>query len=247
MSLPTFPIDPASLTRDDAINQIISSIAMEELGLSHILNAEGEKLQYLLGTLSGVSGPVGVTVDQILAANASVTSLLGAAADNQQALTDKLQSALSASVQTGPTGPTGPTGSSMLSGIQMQIISVPNKIINGNEAIIFDELITNTNSNISYDVTTGEFSILSPGSYVIHWWVNADGSTDPSGLAAVSIYVNGIHHSSAVTPTTTGYFAGQGLISINVVPSIVTIVNDTQYAFQLSWFPPVQGGILIYS
>ena len=30
-------------------NEIISSIAAEELSLSHILNAEGEKLQYVLG------------------------------------------------------------------------------------------------------------------------------------------------------------------------------------------------------
>ena len=51
MSMPSFPnIDPP-IQREDAVNQILSSIAMEELGLSHILNAEGEKLQYILGTL----------------------------------------------------------------------------------------------------------------------------------------------------------------------------------------------------
>lgn len=42
MSLPTFPqIDPP-LTREGSLNEIISSIAAEELSLSHILNAEGE-------------------------------------------------------------------------------------------------------------------------------------------------------------------------------------------------------------
>lgn len=51
MSLPKFPINPADITRDDAINMILTSIAMEEVGLSHILNAEGEKIQYVLGTL----------------------------------------------------------------------------------------------------------------------------------------------------------------------------------------------------
>lgn len=30
---------------------------MEELGLSHILNAEGEKLQYILGMLEGTIAP----------------------------------------------------------------------------------------------------------------------------------------------------------------------------------------------
>ena len=75
MSLPTFPTDPSNMTRADAVNQILSSIAMEELGLSHIINAEGEKLQYVLGTLSGTSGP-NPTIDQVLAVNDSVQKTL---------------------------------------------------------------------------------------------------------------------------------------------------------------------------
>ena len=52
MSLPSFPnVDPP-VQREDAVNQILSSIAMEELGMSHILNAEGEKLQYKIGRAS---------------------------------------------------------------------------------------------------------------------------------------------------------------------------------------------------
>ena len=45
MSMPSFPPDGANLTREEALTMIIASIAMEELALSHILNAEGEKLQ----------------------------------------------------------------------------------------------------------------------------------------------------------------------------------------------------------
>ncbi|NLY80483.1 MAG: hypothetical protein GX072_11525 [Lysinibacillus sp.] len=50
MSLPSVPdITPdITLNRCDAINLLLSSIAMEEIGLSHILNAEGEKLQTFL-------------------------------------------------------------------------------------------------------------------------------------------------------------------------------------------------------
>ena len=113
MSLPSFPnVDPP-IQREDAVNQILSSIAMEELGLSHILNAEGEKMQYILGTLPGLSGPA-ATVKDVLNANESVRSLLETAVQNQLFLKAKMQGALDASdpVQgpAGPTGPTGPTG-----------------------------------------------------------------------------------------------------------------------------------------
>ena len=47
MSMPNFPkLD--DLTLEQAINSILTSIAMEEAALSHILNAEGEKIQFAL-------------------------------------------------------------------------------------------------------------------------------------------------------------------------------------------------------
>lgn len=46
MSMPSFPPNGADMTQEEALTMIIASIAMEELALSHILNAEGEKLQY---------------------------------------------------------------------------------------------------------------------------------------------------------------------------------------------------------
>ncbi|GIN20994.1 hypothetical protein [Siminovitchia fordii] len=54
MSLPNIPdIKPdICLDRCEVIDLLLSSIAMEEIGLSHILNAEAEKLQYLLETKS---------------------------------------------------------------------------------------------------------------------------------------------------------------------------------------------------
>lgn len=50
MSMPNIPnITPLiSLNRCDTINLLLSSIALEEISLSHILNAEGEKLQVFL-------------------------------------------------------------------------------------------------------------------------------------------------------------------------------------------------------
>ena len=94
MSMPSFPPHGANMTREEALTMIIASIAMEELALSHILNAEGEKLQYILGTLPGTK-PCACPQD-VLAVNKSVSSLLDVVAQNQMLLKNKLEKVLEA-------------------------------------------------------------------------------------------------------------------------------------------------------
>lgn len=108
MSQPSFPNNP-NVTREDVVNQILSSIAMEELGLSHIINAEGEKLQYVLGTLPGLTGPA-ATIQDLLNTNKSIQGMLESASYNQLFLKSKMATALSSSELTGATGPVGPQG-----------------------------------------------------------------------------------------------------------------------------------------
>jgi len=102
MSMPKFPTDACDLTKDNVINQILSSIAMEELGLSHVLNTEGEKMQYLLGTLRGTKKPVKPldppTVDEVLAANKSIQKLLDTIMYQQLFLAEKMEEALAVEV-----------------------------------------------------------------------------------------------------------------------------------------------------
>jgi hypothetical protein len=91
-----------SIDRDDAINLLLSSIAMEELGLSHILNAEGEKIQYTLGLLQTPAPPVPPTIDQMLAMNESVLQTLNTVAKAGMHLQTKLESII-AMLKTGKT------------------------------------------------------------------------------------------------------------------------------------------------
>jgi len=118
-----FPENPSKLTREDAINQILLSIAMEEYGLSNIINAEGEKIRYVIGTLSGISGP-GASVEEVIKVNESVTDLLSQATVAQNALVEKLKAAVASPVLRGPTGPTGPTGAPGESDIRLSLIYV---------------------------------------------------------------------------------------------------------------------------
>ena len=59
MSMPSFPPNGADMTQEEALTMIIASIAMEELALSHIINAEGEKLNISWG-LCPAQAPVPV-------------------------------------------------------------------------------------------------------------------------------------------------------------------------------------------
>lgn len=80
MSFPNIPnITPLiSITTEQTIPLLLSSIALEELALAHIMNAEAEKLQFALGTLdTGVTlSPAEVSLRDLLDVNASVQRTL---------------------------------------------------------------------------------------------------------------------------------------------------------------------------
>ncbi len=91
MSMPTIPtIDPSiSVTRDDAINIILSSIGMEELSLAHILNAEAEKIQFALGTLE--TATEAASLDDIMKVNSSAKKMLRDVIKNQMLIGMKME------------------------------------------------------------------------------------------------------------------------------------------------------------
>ncbi|MCR8656724.1 hypothetical protein [Paenibacillus endoradicis] len=76
MSLPNIPnIDPnITLCTEDVFNMLMASIAMKGLGLSHLVNAEAEKVQFALGTLHASHDPA--CLDDILKINDSVRKTL---------------------------------------------------------------------------------------------------------------------------------------------------------------------------
>ncbi|MEG0803393.1 MAG: hypothetical protein RSF90_00405 [Pygmaiobacter sp.] len=76
-------IVPGTTTTAQAINDIIESVALEETGLSHILNAEGEKIQAFVAMPN-------VTPDQLLAVNASVQATIDSVTRLEMILQSKL-------------------------------------------------------------------------------------------------------------------------------------------------------------
>ena len=95
MSLPTIPtITPSiNLNRTQVINLLLASVALEELGLAHIINAEGEKLQAILGTLPGLS-ITATSISGLLSVNREVRRSLQTVLKNQMLLEFKLEDIL---------------------------------------------------------------------------------------------------------------------------------------------------------
>ncbi len=107
MSMPSFPKNGADMTREQAITMIVASIAMEEQALSHIIDAEGEKLRYILGRLEGVCSPH-ACAKEVLEVNNSITKMLDLVMQNQLLLKNKLSTALDAGCCPPPERPCPP-------------------------------------------------------------------------------------------------------------------------------------------
>lgn len=86
MSMPNIPdIKPEIvLNRTEVINLLLTSIALEEIGLSHIINAEGEKLQAIVKDQY-------VSLSDALKINQSVERMLRNIIKNQMLLQFKLE------------------------------------------------------------------------------------------------------------------------------------------------------------
>ena len=76
-------ISSSNITRSQAITDIIQSVALEEAALSHILNAEGEKLQRVLAYET-------IAAETILQTNKSVESMVDSVAQLETVLKQKL-------------------------------------------------------------------------------------------------------------------------------------------------------------
>lgn len=92
MSMPEFPLPNPDMTQEQALIMILSSIALEELALSHIINAEGEKIQYALSSTASNGCPA--SISEVLAVNQSVACLLEMVMQNQLLLKSKMSRVL---------------------------------------------------------------------------------------------------------------------------------------------------------
>lgn len=93
MSLPNIPAIPnlPEIQPENALSLVLVSIALEEIGLSHIINAEGEKIQAAI--FSEGNNP---TPYDLLAVNQSVEKTLRTVVKSQIVTEFKLQEMIEA-------------------------------------------------------------------------------------------------------------------------------------------------------
>ncbi|MFB5269089.1 hypothetical protein ACE41H_20195 [Paenibacillus enshidis] len=112
MSYPTIPNITPTITVDHsgAVNLLLVSMAMEEISLSHIINAEAENIQHVVGTLHGTG--TAASIDDILKVSKGVRQTLTEVVRKELLLQMKLETVLS-SISPGsnetPTYPPDPT------------------------------------------------------------------------------------------------------------------------------------------
>ncbi len=84
MSMPVIKAPDCPISPCQAVTDLIESIALEETALSHILNAEGEKIQAALAMQC-------MDLGKLLEVNDSVTDMVHAVANLELVLKDKLE------------------------------------------------------------------------------------------------------------------------------------------------------------
>lgn len=89
MTMPKYPQPTNSLTRKQIINDLLESIALEELAIAHLINAEAEKIQAFTGPYGGF--PTSPTNKQINEFQGYVARILESLTEKQKLLSKTIE------------------------------------------------------------------------------------------------------------------------------------------------------------
>ena len=199
--------------------------------------------------MQGPTGPTGPTGATGMQGPTGPTGATGATGMQGPTGPTGATGATGATGMQGPTGPTGATGATGATGpsggsfnAAAMVHDETNTVVPINEAI--KPSITNLSNGITYDPTTGEFTVPQTGQYLINWWFNARSKNTNTECEPVALGIelhqtypgfNLIAHSSThnrLSCCDTGTISGNALFAANANDKF-RFVNTSNTDFQL--------------
>ncbi|WGV59988.1 hypothetical protein QIH01_02280 [Brevibacillus brevis] len=238
-----------TVTRDDAINLLLTSIAIEELSLGHIIHAEAEKMQYAIGTLPGLTVPA--SVSDLLLVNASVRQTLQDVTKKEMLLQSKLDNILSVSSSstggisgatgatgvgvtgatgdTGAAGITGPTGATGATGATGPAFTTENfsaflstVTLNESSQLVDWSTASPYYGSPSFNPLNGTYTVPATGTYAIKATINYE--TSEAITVSLGPEITPAIEVQRITPTATNLIIGDFPV-LNVNIALVLILR----------------------
>lgn len=233
MTFPNIPnISPLiSITTRQTIPLLLASIALEELALAHIMNAEAEKVQLVLGTLTPTSttfSPATVSLSNLFALDASVQRTLRDVIMKKMLLEFKFENVLDLTL-TIPTTPPGVPSLQIIKNVSDTIITtgsnltffitvastgtVPLTNLTVTDTLPASTTLISTNAppgfNVMFAAGTVTFVSLNP--------------IPPAGTVSFQIVVN-VNAPACTTINNTASASADGVAPVTTPPTVTIVV-----------------------
>ncbi|NYB75262.1 hypothetical protein HZF24_14030 [Sedimentibacter hydroxybenzoicus DSM 7310] len=144
------------------------------------------------------------------------------------------QGEVGATGATGAQGPEGPQGEPgpprQLAGMQVQLTGSIDGTVADGANVIFDTVLSDSSTDISYDSVTGEFTLAALGNYYLSWWISSGGA-GPEPMVAFNIEVQGgpVIPAQSPLPVTNLQLNGSALIIASTIPTVFSLVNRSNF------------------
>ena len=131
-----------------------------------------------------------------------------------------------------------------LSGIQVALRGSQGQGLADKAIIFFDSPINQIGTGITYNTTTGLFTISQNGHYRVDWWATIDGTAATVGIM-LALNVDEKVHSRAAAPPVTSQVSGSALVTVDDAPVTLFITNISEKLITFEDEIDVQANIVI--
>lgn len=194
MSMPKIEKPENPIEREQSVSNLIESVALMETGLSHILNAEGEKIQKIIKADKDTDVPL----EDILKVNDSVGNMVNSVTKLEMILQNKLDS----SKDLDKSESSGTTGLDSFGGIYNNEDTSTSGA--ANVPILVEMPFSTSSRNLSF-TTPNSITILKAGTYYITY--EALASFNVGATLTIALRVNGENVKETETTITIGPIA----------------------------------------